>query len=157
MLIETTMMWKTMANLAIGASLAAAGFARNSAAETLQSGSYDVIVSVELPNVLDTAARKVAKICVTEDGTNAYGLAVLGDNNPLAQCPAVNIRQDRNTLSFDIVCQGANSARASATYVFSPHSFEGHIAMKMGGKNMTMTETQRGHRVGNCTPASPRS
>jgi hypothetical protein len=35
----------------------------------------------------------------------------------------------RKTLTFDIVCDGPDAARASATYAFDRHGFEGKIAM----------------------------
>jgi hypothetical protein len=56
-------------------------------------------------------------------------------------------------LSFDILCDGRGAARARAVYTLMPRGFEGRIAMVMGGKNMTMTEVQAGHRVGSCDMA----
>lgn len=118
----------------------------------LRDGQYDVEVRLELPHVDDLNMRKTRSICVTP-GSNA--LTVLGDNNPLSQCPASNIREDGSMLTFDIVCEGTNAARASASYALAGDSFRGRITMKMGGKNMTMAETQEGHRVGACPPAAP--
>jgi hypothetical protein len=100
------------------------------------------------------AAPKVATICVTETGTR--DLIVLSENNPLARCPASNTRQEGDTLTFDIICLGGNQAVGSARYTVAPQHFTGVIAMKMGGKNMTMTEHQVGRRIGNCSAGSPR-
>jgi Protein of unknown function (DUF3617) len=120
----------------------------------LQPGEYQVTVSIELPHVEDTGASRVATICVLQsDAHPTWGLVVLSDNNPLARCPASNVRLDGNTLTFDIICPGVNQATASARYTVSAQRFTGVIAMKMGGKNMTMTEQQVGHRIGNCKPA----
>ncbi len=122
-----------------------------------QTGAYEVQVKLELPHLEDAAANKVATVCVTPS-PDTYGLAVLSDNNPLATCPAENVLQDGDTLTFDIVCKGGNAARASAKYTLAASSFDGTIAMKMGGKNMTMTETQHGRRIGDCPDADrPRS
>lgn len=123
----------------------------------LQAGEYEVSMRLELPFVEDTAS-KLARVCVTEGDGGTHGLAVLSDNNPLGKCPASNVRQNGDTLSFDIICPGGNAAVASARYTVSPQRFTGAIKMKMGGKNMTMTERQTGHRIGNCKAAdSPRS
>lgn len=131
------------------------GLARAETA-SLQSGSYEVQVSLELPSVEDTGARKTATVCVTGPEVNGNrGLVVLSENNPLGHCPAANFHQDGDTLTFDIACPGGNAAIGSAKYVLGAQSFRGRIAMKMGGKNMTMTETQAGHRVGDCTPQAP--
>jgi hypothetical protein len=131
-----------------------AGVADSGQAQTApMSGSYEVEVRLELPHLEDWAVKKLATICIAEDG-GSRGLVVLSDNNPLARCPASNIRQDGDTLTFDIVCEGRNAARASAKFLLAAERFRGRIAMVMGGKNMTMTETQVGRRVGSC-PASP--
>ncbi len=120
----------------------------------LMAGRYDVDVRLELPHVEDLNMKKTAAICVTpEDGHGSRGLTVLGDNNPLSRCPASNVRRDGSVLTFDIVCEGTNASRASASYALAAEAFRGRITMKMGGKNMTMAETQVGHRVGACAEA----
>ena len=121
----------------------------------LQDGSYEVKVRLELPNVVNWAAEKTTTICVADaEGTSDPPLPVLSDNNPIAACPAVNVRRDGAMLSFDIACPGRDGARAQAVYSLMPRGFKGRIAMVMGGKNMTMTEVQAGRRVGSCDPAS---
>ena len=87
-----------------------------------------------------------------EDGVGTHGLTALSENNPLAHCPVVNVRQEGAALSFDIVCPGGNAAVATAKYHLTEQTFDGRISMKLGGKNMTMTETQSGHRTGACRP-----
>jgi Protein of unknown function (DUF3617) len=137
-----------------------AGVARADQKEALlQGGSYEVKVRLELPNVINWAADKTTTICVPNaDGTGDAPLPVLSDNNPLAKCPARNVRRNGATLTFDIACDGRDGARARAVYTLMPRRFEGRIAMVMGGKNMTMTEVQVGHRVGGCDPArAPRN
>ncbi len=125
--------------------------------DLLAAGRYDVDVRLELPHVEDLNMKKTTAICLAPDGGDgSRGLTVLGDNNPLSRCPASNVRQDGSVLTFDIVCEGTNAARASASYTLSETAFRGRIAMKMGGKNMTMSETQVGRRVGACPEALPR-
>jgi hypothetical protein len=124
----------------------------------LEGGAYEVEVKLELPHLEDMTGKKVVQLCLTSEANgNNHGIAVLSDNNPLARCPVSNVRQDGNALTFDIVCEGRNSAHASARYQLAPTSFHGRIAMQMGGKNMTMTEVQAGRRTGACaagaTPA----
>ena len=122
--------------------------------DLLATGQYDVDVRLELPHVEDLNMKKTIAICVEPDGSR--GLAVLGDNNPLSRCPASNVRQNGSVLTFDIVCSGTNSASASAAYTLSRNAFRGRITMRMGGKNMTMSETQVGRHVGACPGTQPR-
>ena len=121
-------------------------------APVLQPGEYQVSVRLELRHVAMAAPRQ-ATICVSEAGTQ--GLMVLSDNNPLARCPAADIHRAGDALTFEIVCPGGNQAVASARYTIAPQRFTGVIAMKMGGKNMTMTEYQVGRRIGNCSAVGP--
>ena len=122
----------------------------------LQPGVYEVQVRLDLPNLDDMTAVKIAEICISAGNAQENpGLTVLSDNNPLAKCPRSNLRSDGNELSFDIQCPGGNAARASARYTIGDASFTGRIKMTMGGKNMTMTETQLGRRVGICAANAP--
>jgi hypothetical protein len=126
-------------------------------ARLLQSGEYAVRVRLELPHVEDMgAATKVDRICVTAGDAGTHGLGALGDGNPLRKCPAFNVRHDGPSLTFDIVCPGSDAAVGAAKYTMRADSFEAAIAVKMGGKNMTMIERQSGHRVGRCK-SQPRS
>jgi hypothetical protein len=120
----------------------------------LEPGEYEVRVQLELPHIEKAAAAKLARICVTGGDGGAHGLVVLSDNNPLTRCPASSVREDQGTLSFEIVCPGGNAAIGSARFSIHAQGFEGAITMKMGGKNMTMTEHQSGRRVGKCNPAA---
>lgn len=144
----------------IGLSLALAmlsGPADAEPAHGLADGLYEVSVRLDLPNLIDGGAAGVAVVCISATAAGgSHGLAVLSDNNPLSHCPVVNVRRDGMALAFDIVCPGGNAASGRAVFEMRRDRFDGRIAMKMGGKNMTMTETQSGHRVGDC-PAVARS
>ena len=117
---------------------------------SLQEGAYDVEVTLELPHVSDTSTRKIERLCLGRDWSTTLGLVVLSSNNPLGHCPVSNARLSINTLSFDVTCAGLNAATGHALYEIMPEHFRGRIEMKMGGKNMTMTEIQVGHRIGSC-------
>lgn len=121
----------------------------------LQVGAYEVQMKLELPHVEDMGVQRTATVCITDGGT--HGIVVLSENNPLARCPASNIRQSGDELTFDLVCEGHNQAIAQARFQLWPDRFVGAFDMKMGGKNMTMTERQTGRRTGNCKEAPPRS
>jgi hypothetical protein len=121
----------------------------------LQAGAYEVDVRLEIPNVWNWSAKKTETICLPRTtAANEPPLPVLSGNNPLAKCSAKDIRMKGAGLSFIILCEGRDAAKARAAYVLSPGAFKGRIVMIMGGKNMTMTEVQEGRRIGNCDRAS---
>ncbi|HEU0058589.1 MAG TPA: DUF3617 family protein, partial [Hyphomicrobiaceae bacterium] len=122
-------------------------------AGALEPGRYEVSVRLDLPNIEGAAAARVLSLCVpAQDGVGTHGLMALSENNPFSHCPVFNVHQQGSTLSFEIVCPGGNAAMASASYRLAGTAFDGRIAMKLGGKNMTLTETQTGRRIGECQP-----
>ena len=121
----------------------------------LQAGAYEVKVRLEIPNVVNWTADKTETICVSDVPiATRPPLPVLSDNNPFEDCPARNILRDGRTLSFEIVCEGLNMAKARAAYTLAADRFEGRIAIVLGAKNMTMTEVQTGRRIGVCDPTA---
>lgn len=128
------------------------------AAASLDNGAYEVVVNLDLPHLEGLGASRTATICVdNESKAPARGLVVLSENNPLAHCPASNVIETSTELKFEVHCEGKNAAEGHAAYTLLGDHFEGRIDMKMGGKNMTMTETQKGRRTGDCVTEKPRS
>lgn len=140
-------MMRPVHRLAAAVALAATAAAR--ADEPLRAGAYEVDWRMELPYV-DAGEGGTATVCL--DGTGVF--PVLSANNPLARCPVRDMRREGREISFEIVCPGGGAAKASARFNARGDAFDGRIAMTMGGKNMTMTESQRGRRLGDC-PARP--
>lgn len=118
----------------------------------IRPGAYEVTFRLELPHV-ESGPGETRTVCLADPES---GFAVLSANNPLAHCPMRNFRREAGELMFDIVCPGGNSAKAQALFDLRADAFDGRIAMNMGGKNMTMTEVQRGRRIGDCA-AEPKS
>lgn len=126
-------------------------FSGASLAQNPRDGLYEVSVMLDMGQLEDLNARKTARVCVKSGATGGvHGFFLLTDNIQLAHCPVKNVIEDDKKLTFDIVCDGIDAGRASATYTLEPDAFEGRYTMRMGGKNMTMRETQSGHRIGDC-------
>ena len=132
--------------------VACCGFAVVGAAETvLQPGLYEVTFTLELPNVIATGIGPgTLRRCVTPDDLrtgNAFG--VLGDN-PIRACPLKHYDISTDRAQYRIECPGPNTPSATGAFELTATSYRGVINMNMGGKNMTMSERQRGRRVGAC-------
>lgn len=124
-------------------------------AASLPVGSYAITTRLELPHLERWAIDRTTTICLS--GHAAGGrmpIPVLSDNNPYATCAAANLVIDHGRLEYDVLCPGRDAAKAHATYSLAADHFAGRVTMVLGGKNMTMTEVQHAHRVGDC--ASPR-
>lgn len=133
-----------MASAVLARVLAANPMCALAAEGALQAGAYEVVTRLELPHLEEQAVAKTKTVGLT--GGPGPGLAVLSDDNPLAGCPIANLRLSGAILAFDIICEGVNQGSATARFAHGDDRFTGAIRMKMGGKNMTMTERQSGAR-----------
>ncbi len=116
-----------------------------------QPGLYEIDVELKLPNLEGASAKRRLRHClVSKQTTQDFGLKVLSLNNPLSKCPHSKITHKGNQLRFHIKCPGVNGAKAFATFNLQTSSFSGNIKMQMGGKNMTMSEWQKGRRIRDC-------
>ena len=116
----------------------------------LKPGLYQVEVRIGLPNVQDTVAPIVLTRCVRPtDLRSGQAFFVLSDN-PLKNCELLDYEVTADTAVYRIACPGPNRGSAVAVFDFSSAAYHGNIKMNMGAKNMTMSETQAGKRVGDC-------
>ena len=117
----------------------------------LQPGLYEVTISLELPNVVATGVGpSTVRRCITRDDVHtgaAFG--VLGQN-PIQACPLKDYSISGNQASYRIECAGPNAPHAAGVFDIAATAYRGVITMNMGGKNMTMSERQRGRRIGPC-------
>ena len=118
------------------------------AAGGLPHGAYRVAVHVALPNVETRDYDFETEICWRGAADPAMPLGPLGPG-PLASCPA-EARETAEGLVVSIACPGPNAGFATAAYRATPDGFSGHVAINLGGKNMTLAELQRGTRTGDC-------
>lgn len=141
-----------MRTLFAGASVVAALAATGSIAAdpSLTPGLYQVEVRISLPNVQDVAAPIVTTRCVgAADLKSGQAFFVLSDN-PLKNCDLLDYQATPDTALYRIVCPGPNMGSAVALFETTGAAYRGSVKMNMGGKNMTMSETQVGKRIGDC-------
>jgi hypothetical protein len=135
-----------MAGVIAALAAAAAGAAEASPA----AGLYQVEVRIHLPNVQDVAAPLIVTRCVTaQDLQSGQAFFILSDN-PLKACDLADYQLTAGTAIYRIACAGHNRGSAVAVFDTKPAAYRGTISMNMGGKNMTMSETQVAKRIGDC-------
>jgi hypothetical protein len=121
------------------------------AAEVLLApGMYEVEVRIHLPNVQDVASPLVVNRCIGPgDLESGRAFFVLSDN-PLKACDLLDYEASGKQARYRIACPGPNRGSAIGEFELGEKSYGGTIKMNMGGKNMTMSETQVGRRIGEC-------
>lgn len=130
------------------ASLAAS--ACNAADLSLLPGLYQVEVRISLPNVAVAAPPLLATRCITADDLKSGQAFFILSDNPLKSCGLVDYQATAGTALYRIACAGPNRGSAVAVFDAKLTTYRGTIKMNMGGKNMTMSETQAGKRIGDC-------
>jgi hypothetical protein len=113
-------------------------------------GLYRIEVQIELPNVQNAAPPQSHTECLgMEDFSSGRAFAVRSAN-PLSACPRSDVVLRDEEILYAIACSGPNMGYAKARFEIFSTAFRGRIDMNMGGKNMTMTETQNARRIGEC-------
>jgi hypothetical protein len=117
---------------------------------SLTPGLYQVEVRISMPNVQDVAVPFVVTRCINSDDLESGQAFFVLSDNPLKTCELVDYRATAGTATYRIACAGPNRGSAVALFDVNASGYRGTIKMNMGGKNMTMSETQVGKRIGNC-------
>ena len=113
-------------------------------------GLYQVEVRISLPNVQDVAEPIVLNRCVRpSDLESGQAFSIMSDN-PLKRCDLLDYQLTADTAVYRIACPGPNKGSAVAVFETTRTTYRGTIKMNMGGKNMTMSETQVGKRIADC-------
>ncbi len=137
-----------IARAIVTAALAAIGSAV--AASLLTPGLYRIEVRIALPNVQDVAAPLVVSRCVSAADVESGRAFFVLSENPLRQCELLDYENTGSKATYRIACPGPNRGSAVGVFDTSATAYRGSIKMNMGGKNMTMSETQVGRRIGDC-------
>ena len=117
-------------------------------ADGIRPGEYDVTYWHDMPHLERYSMPRKTTFCVSADKI----LPIISGNGAFRACPQKDWSQTPRGLSYDIECPGRAGAKAAARYKLSTTGFTGRIAVKLGAKNMTLTEVQIGTRLGDCAP-----
>jgi Protein of unknown function (DUF3617) len=118
-------------------------------------GLYEIEVRLGLPNVLEVAPPRRLLRCLTASEIESGRVFFVRSENPIRACALADYEATGTTVRYRISCLGPNAASAEAEFETSAGGYRGAIRMQMGGKNMTMSETQVAVRVGECEGERP--
>src|SRR5262245_29604069 len=113
-------------------------------------GLYDIEVRIGLPNVLEVAPPTTLRRCLTAAEIESGQAFFVRSENPLRACAPTDYAATGTAMRYRIRCPGPNAASAEGEFETTASGYRGTIRMVMGGKNMTMSETQVAVRIGDC-------
>ena len=118
-------------------------------------GEYELTTQTVLPH-LEEALRYATtrtRQCLHEpDATNIFPLL---RHQAFTGCSLVPNGQARHGLSFSLQCTNPEAATGSAVFEVDASHVAAVLELKMGGKNMTLSQRLYGRRIGSCSESSP--
>jgi Protein of unknown function (DUF3617) len=130
--------------------LALVSLLANAGAPAVAPGLYDIEVRLGLPNVLEVGPPTSLRRCLTGEEIESGQAFFVRSENPLRACALTDHAATGTSVRYRIRCPGPNAASAEAEFETTTAGYRGVIRMVMGGKNMTMSETQVASRIGDC-------
>jgi len=117
---------------------------------SIPPGEYDLTAQTVLPH-LEEALRYATthtRECLREpDATLLFPLLL---HPAFAGCQLVPAASIGNELRFVLRCANPEAATGSAVFNVSPYNLSAVLELKMGAKNMTLSQRLTGTRVGSC-------
>jgi len=137
--------------------LAAMSLSANAAAVVaLTPGEYDLTIQTVLPNLEEPLryATIRAHQCLREP--DATGIFPLLRHQAFAGCRLVPDADVGDDVRFTLVCKNPEAATGSAAFEVGATYVSAVLELKMGGKNMTLSQRLYGPRVGPCLASDTR-
>ena len=121
-----------------------------SAQVPITPGEYDVTAETVLPH-LEEALRYATtrtRECLREpDATRLFPLLL---QTAFAGCHLIPAASVGDKLRFVLRCANSEAATGLAVFSVSHYKWSADLQLKMGGKNMTLSQKLSGTRVGSC-------
>jgi len=136
--------------------VAAISLSANAAVVPLTPGEYDLTIETMLPHLEEALRYATTRThpCLRE--ADATSLFPLLRHAAFAGCSLVPDVDTGDTVRFTLQCKNSQAASGSATFEVGARYFSAVLDIKMGGKNMTLSQRLYGPRVGSCMASDTR-
>jgi hypothetical protein len=120
------------------------------------SGEYDLTTETVLPHLEEALryATSRARQCLrAPDATDVFPLL---RHQAFSGCSLVSDAEAGDGLHFTLQCKNPQAASGSAVFDVDAGHVSAVLELKMGGKNMTLSQRLHGPRLGPCPEAGTR-
>lgn len=111
---------------------------------------YDISTETSMPHLeenLRYTLQRGRRCLGRDDFASAFPIL---RHPSLAGCNLREPNRDGDTLSYSLVCERSAGTTGTATWRLGEHSIRGTLTVKLGGKNMTFSQSVTGTLVGSC-------
>lgn len=114
------------------------------------SARYRLRIETSMPNLEENLryATLNEERCV--DPSDLADQFWMTRDSALTDCRLVKTRQDPTAAHYRLACRGNHGAEGSARWTLDGDRLIGVLDLRLGGKNMTVTQRITGERIGNC-------
>ncbi len=131
--------------------LAAMSPSGNAAPVVVSPGEYDLTAQTVLPHLeeaLRCATTRTRRCLGEPDATSLFPLL---KHQAFSGCILVPSSEASDGLRFALQCKNPEAASGSAVFEVGTSYVSAVLELKMGGKNMTLSQRLSGPRVGPCS------
>ena len=122
----------------------------------LTPGEYDLTTETLLPHLEEALRYATTRTHACLHEVDATSLFPLLRHAAFAGCSLVPDVETGDIVSFTLVCNNPQAASGTATFEIGARYFSAVLDVKMGGKNMTLSQRLYGPRLGSCTSTDAR-
>ena len=119
----------------------------------LNPGLYEVTTETLLPHLEEALRYATTRQRQCLDSPDAALLFPLLRHQAFAGCDLAREGSEGSALLFVLACHNPEAATGAARLTVDADRLHGVLDIKMGGKNMTLSQRIGGPRVGPCTAA----
>jgi hypothetical protein len=133
--------------------VAVAGLYTSSLASTVsvEPGLYDLTAQTVLPHLeesLRDATTRSRQCLGTQEASTLFPLL---RHEAFTGCSLVHESSSDGEAHFSLRCSNPQAATGAAHFALQPGGFQAVLHIKMGGKNMTLSQRLSAQRLGACT------
>ena len=116
-------------------------------------GEYDVTTQTVLPHLEEALRYATTRGRQCLHAPDATGVFPLLQHQAFTGCSLVADAQASDGLHFVLQCANREAASGSAVFAVDGSALSAVLEIKMGGKNMTLSQRLRARRLGACPQA----
>jgi hypothetical protein len=148
-----TVLGVTRCRLLLAGLVGAVGLCASALASTVsvEPGLYELSAQTVMPHLeeaLRYATTRSRQCLGTQEATALFPLL---RNEAFAGCSLVREDSTHAEAHFSLRCDNPQAATGAARFTLRPSEFQAVLHVKMGGKNMTLSQRLSAPRLGPCT------
>jgi hypothetical protein len=137
--------------------LAATSFSAHAASPVaIPPGEYELTTETVLPHLEEALRYATTRARQCLRAPDATAIFPLLRHPAFTGCNLVPDAQGSDGLHFTLQCANPEAASGSAVFAVDASHVSGILELKMGGKNMTLSQRLHGPRAGSCPEAGTR-